>query len=217
MNMKIKPIILNLLTFILASGILIGCASNGYDKAASTANSLTKSADMIAKSNSLVDQSLAALNDLVSNPSPDLRKQYRIFNSSVDSLSSISKDVGAKAEEMKARGAVYFENWDKETATIRNEDIRTRSEARKSEVSSHFARIGQQYEETKTAFLPFISDLRDVQKFLSTDLTAGGLSAIREVTTKANADALPLRESLAKLSEQFKSLGISMSPTTPIR
>ncbi len=211
--MKTTKLILNLFS-LAAAGFLAGCASSGYEKATDTATSLNKSSDMIAKGNTLIDQTLANLNDLVSNPNPDLRKQFKTFNSSVDKLGSTAQDVASKANDMKSEGAAYFKKWDKEMAAMQNEDIRNRSEARKNEVSSKFARISQQYDETKAAFQPFMSDLRDVQKFLSTDLTAGGLAAIKDIAANANKDAVPLKESLARLSDEFKGLGLSMSPAT---
>jgi hypothetical protein len=209
--MKTKKLILSLFTLATAVVLATGCASTGNDKAASTSKSLTKSSHMIVKANTLIDQTLAKMNDLVSNPKPDLRKQFDAFNSSVNDLGSTDLAVACQAKEMKAKGADYFENWDKETAQIRNEDIRQRSEARQHEVAANFARISQQYDETKTAFEPFMSGLRDVQKFLGTDLTAGGLVAVKDIAAKANRDAAPVKESLARLSEEFKGLGISMS------
>lgn len=209
--MKTKKLILNLFTLATAVVLATGCASTGNDKAASTSKSLTKSSRMIEKGSTLIDQTLAKLNDLVSNPKPDMRKQFDAFNSSVNDLGSTDLAVACQAKEMKAKGADYFENWDKETAQIRNEDIRQRSEARQHEVAANFARISQQYDETKTAFEPFMSGLRDVQKFLGTDLTAGGLVAVKDIAAKANRDAVPVKESLARLSEEFKGLGISMS------
>jgi len=53
-----------------------------------------------------------------------------------------------------------------------------------------------------------------VQKFLANDLTSGGLSAIKEPAAKATTDAVAVKESLDRLSDQFKDLGASMSPTT---
>ena len=209
--MKTKKLILNLFTLATAVGLATGCASTGNDKAASTAKSLSESSVMIVKGNSQIDETLADLNDLVSNPNPDLRKQFDAFNTSVNNLGSTATDVADKSEEMKSEGAAYFANWDIETAQMQNEDIRHRSAARKQEVASNFARISDQYDETKTAFVPFMSDLRDVQKFLGTDLTAGGLAAIKDVAAKATQDSVPLKESLTSLSYQFKTLGQSLS------
>jgi hypothetical protein len=118
---------------------------------------------------------------------------------------------------MKSQGKDYFARWDKESAQIQNEDIRTRSETRRNEVASRFDRISEQYDETRTAFRPFMSDLRDVQKFLSTDLTTDGLAAIKDSAAKATQDAVPVKEALGRLSDEFKSLGLSMSPTTASR
>ncbi|MHB8523890.1 MAG: DUF2959 family protein [Limisphaerales bacterium] len=212
--MKTKKLVLHLFPLAVAVGFIAGCASTGNDKAASTARSLAESSSMIVKGNTLIDQTLASLNDLVSNSNPDLRKQFKTFNSSVKDLGSTARDVSSKAAEMKSQGAAYFAMWDQETAKMQNEDIRNRSEARKDAVASRFARISQQYDETQTAFQPFMSDLHDVQKFLGTDLTAGGLAAIKEVAANATRDAMPLKESLRKLSDQFTSLGLSMSPTS---
>jgi uncharacterized phage infection (PIP) family protein YhgE len=215
--MKTIQIIRNIFTVTAAVGFITGCASDNYKNSANTAASLNQAAGMITKGITLIDQSLADLNDLVSNPNPDLRIQFKRFNNAVDELATSDKDVASKDAEMKSQGAEYFARWDKELAQIQNEDIRSRSETRRNEVASHFERIRQQYEQTKTAFQPFMSDLRDVQKFLSTDLTAGGLAAIKDTAAKATQDAVPLKESLGRLSNEFKSLGLSMSPTTTSR
>lgn len=209
--MKITKLNRNLFTLAAAVLLTTGCASTGNDKAASTSKSLVKSAQMIEKGNLLIDQTLAKLNDLVSNPNADLRKQFDAFDASVNELGATDLGVACQAKEMKANGADYFENWDQETAHMRNENIRQRSAERKHEVAANFARISLQYDEAKTAFEPFMSDLRDVQKYLGTDLTAGGLVAVKDFAAKATRHAEPVKESLTRLSEEFKSLGISMS------
>jgi len=215
--MKAIQSIRNLITLAAVVGFITGCASDNYNKSAQTAATLDQSSRMITKGNTLIDASLADLNDLVSNPYPDLRKQFEKFNNAVNELCLSEKDIAGKAGQMKSEGADYFANWDKESAQIQNEDIRGRSETRRNEVASRFDRISAQYDETRAAFQPFMSDLRDVQKFLSTDLTAGGLSAIKDTAAKATQDAAPVKEALGRLSDEFKSLGLSMSPTTASR
>ena len=212
-----KTITLPLCALIIASGFIVGCATKGYKKAADTASALTKSSELIAKGNTVIDASLANLNDLVSNPQPDLRKQFKAFNSSVNDLDATDREIASEIQKIKSQGAAYFEKWDQEIARMQNEDIRNRSETRKHEVAGRFGRISRHYDEAQTAFGPFRSALHDVQKFLSTDLTSGGLSAIKEFVKKANTDAVPLKQSLADLSDEFKGLGRSVSPTTSAR
>jgi len=215
--MKAIQLIRSVFTLIAVAGFSTGCASDNYKRSASTAAALTQSSKMITKGSTLIDESLADLNDLVSNPYPDLRQQFKRFDNAVNELGDSAKDIASKAGEMKSQGADYFARWDKESARIQNEDIRSRSETRRNEVASRFDRMSQQYDASRTAFLPFMSDLRDVQKFLSTDLTTGGLAAIKDAAAKATQDAVPVKESLGQLSDEFKSLGLSMSPTTASR
>jgi hypothetical protein len=212
--MKTKRLILGFFPLAIAAGLVTGCATTGYEKADSTATTLSMSSDMVAKGNVLIDETLVNLNDLVSHPGPDLHKQFNDFNNSVNELGLTARDITVKSERMKVQGAAYFKNWDNEMAKIKNEDIRQRSEARKNEVSAHFNRITRLYEEAKAAFVPYMSDLRDVQKFLSVDLTSGGLLAIRDIVAKATEHATPLKESIGNLSGEFKDLGFSMSTKT---
>jgi uncharacterized phage infection (PIP) family protein YhgE len=195
--------------------LIAGCASSNYHQGAATASALTDSANRINQGNALIDQTLSRLNDLVINPQPDLRNQFNRFSASVDDLAATAKDVDDKAEDMKARGAAYFKRWDEELSKIQNEDIRDRGESRKQDVAVRFERIATQYRQTKTTFRPFMSDLRDVQRFLGTDLTVGGLSASQSFAAKATRDATPLRDSFANLAAEFKGLGVSMSTTGP--
>lgn len=62
-----------------------------------------------------------------------------------------------------------------------------------------------------------MSDLRNVQRFLATDLTAGGLAAVRDVATKANKDAMQAKTALREVSEEFEGLGLFISPTVPTK
>jgi hypothetical protein len=215
--MKKIELVRNLFTLAAAVGFVAGCASDNYKNSANTAASLNQASGMIIRDDILIAESMTDLNDLVSNPNPDLRKQFNRFNNAVDELGVSANDVTSKAGEMKSQGADYFARWDRESAQIQNEDIRSRSETRRNEVAARFDRISRQYDETKIAFRPFMSDLRDVQKFLSTDLTTGGLAAIKDSAAKATKDSVSIKDSLAKLSIEFKSLGLSMSPTTASR
>ncbi|MBF0386466.1 MAG: DUF2959 family protein [Candidatus Omnitrophica bacterium] len=215
--MKTKRLIIGLFVSVVAVGSVVGCATTGYEKAASTATALNRSAEITARGNVLIDETLSTLNDLVLNPNLDLRKQFKAFNSAVNELGLTARDVTVKDEQMKLQGAAYFKDWDKEMAMIKNEDIRHRSEARKNEVAAQFDRITQRYDAAKAAFIPYMSDLRDVQKFLSVDLTSGGLSAIKDVAARATSHAVPLKDAISKLSVEFQDLGVSMSSKTAIK
>jgi len=209
-----KPI-RNLITIVAASALLAGCATSGYESGAKTSKSIQKAADKIGELSKQVDSTMASLNDLVDNPKPDLRPQFKKFESEMKGLASNAKEITKARMAMGEKGKEFLAKWDAEIAQINNEDIKARSESRKTEVSDKLQAIKHSYSEAEVAFKPFAADLRDVQKYLSVDLTTGGLAAIKDVIGKASAHAGPLKQSLNKLAGDFKSLGIAMSPVSP--
>jgi hypothetical protein len=46
-------------------------------------------------------------------------------------------------------------------------------------------------------------------------LTTSGVAAIKDTVAKANKDVGPLKASIAKVGEDFKALGVSMSSVAP--
>jgi hypothetical protein len=199
----------------IAAALISGCSSPSYEKAASTSTSLQSAAEVIDKSSVQIDMALAALSDLVTAPGGDRETQFQTFTSLLEGLQSLYQEVLEEAGEMQTAGAVYFQNWDEDLAKINNEDIRARSTERKNEVSARFERVGASYQKVTAHFAPFMSDLRDIRTALGTDLTAGGLASIKEILDKAKKDAVPLRESLAELSREFRELGVSLAVSTP--
>jgi SMC interacting uncharacterized protein involved in chromosome segregation len=203
------------LTFTAAIALFAGCATSGYESGNKTASNIQKAAAKIDELTTRVDATLASLNDLVGSPQPDLRPQYKAFNSNLKSLDSTAKEITKKRMAMGDEGKQFLAKWDAEIAQINNEDIKTRSQNRKTEVNEKLQAIKRSYAEAEVAFRPFMGDLNDVQKFLSVDLTTGGLNSIKDIVTKATQHAVPLKQTLAKLSSDFKALGVSMSSVAP--
>ncbi len=60
-----------------------------------------------------------------------------------------------------------------------------------------------------------MQDLKDIQTALGMDLTAGGLTAIKDVTDKTTRDGHTLRSSAQKLVNHFRNLGVELSAVAP--
>jgi SMC interacting uncharacterized protein involved in chromosome segregation len=213
-KMEIK----NTLTLVgcaLALALAAGCATKGYDKGSAASSKLQKAADRIAAAETAVADCVTALNDLATNAAPDMRPQFKHFDASIKKLDSLRKSIGSDNASMQAKSQAYFAKWDAELAQIRNEDIRSRSEARRKEVTQSFDKIKATYEKTRGDFEPFLSDLKDIQRALSVDLNRSGVEAVSRSIDNANRNAEPLRQSLKTLSDEFRSLGVAISPSAP--
>jgi ABC-type transporter Mla subunit MlaD len=203
------------LALVVAIAALAGCKSGNYEKGASTAAGLTESANKIGAAQGKIDAAVNSLNDLVNNPQGDLVPRFKKFNAAVSDLESSAKSVSGNVADMRSTGKEYFQKWDEQLATIKNEDIKSRSVERKNEVQTKFTNIKKTYEETAMAFKPFMAELKDIQSALSTDLTPGGVAALKGPADKVNKDAVPLKASVDKLGAQFKDLGVAMSSGMP--
>ena len=205
---------LYLLPGIAAVALLAGCASGNYQKGAAAGAGLQASADKIDKGSGLIDAAIASLNDLVNNPG-ELPAQFKKFGAAVGDLESTAKDVSSKVTAMSQEGNAYFTAWDQQLAQIQNEDIKSRSANRKADVQKKFAAIKKSYEEASGEFKPFMSDLKDIQTALATDLTPGGLDAIKSSASRATRRAGTVKTTLGKLAGQFRDLGVAMSASVP--
>jgi seryl-tRNA synthetase len=211
---KMKLITTNLaLTVLLA--VMAGCVSKSYDKGAATSSALQSSANAVAETSTRVTDVLAALNNLIFKSEGDLRNQFDAFVSAIGKLDKASDNLDSKVAEMQAKASVYFESWSNQLAAIQSEELRKRSIERRDEVTAKLADVNTSYQGVKNSLKPFMSDVRDIQTYLGTDLTVGGLATVKDIVAKTKVDAVPLRDSIKKLQASFSDLSAALSPIMP--
>jgi hypothetical protein len=202
------------LRIICAAGLvaaLAGCASTGYDRGDAAARSLQNAAAEVQAESHSLDMTLAALKELVNNPSADLKVQFRAYETALDGLAAAAQRTESTGKGMRQKNVAYFESWDKQLADINYEYVRKSSEARKTEVSSQFQIVDQRYEEIHSAVKPLIVYLQDIRKALSADLTREGLEAVKPILGKADENAARVQTALAKLATDLTVSGTRMS------
>lgn len=189
-----------------------GCATSGYRASERTAAALQTLATKIETSGTQMDIAVTELNNLVNSPQPDLRPQYERFAAAVHKLSSLSNSVHRADNELLSRGQLHFSNWDKDLTTIQNEAIRSSGQARKLELQARFDAVRNSCLSVLTSFTPVQSDLSDVNRFLNSDLTTGGLAAIRDTANRITQQATPVRQSVGGLTAELRALSLAMLP-----
>lgn len=198
-----------LLSVLLA---FAGCATSGYKTNEKTASTLEALAGRIELAGAQMDIAVTELNNLVNNPQADLRPQFNRFSAAVNKLNSLSSSVQKAETDLQSRSKTHFDSWDKELTTIQNEVIRSNAQARKSEVLNRFNDLRNNCATVLTGYSPVQSDLRDMQRFLNSDLTLGGLAAIKDTASRVTQQATPVRESVSKLVAEMKSVATAVLP-----
>jgi len=208
--------LLSSLTLAATLALMAGCATKGtYQQGAATGAGLIAAADKIDLGSSNVDLTLASLNDLVNNPSGDLEPKFKAFNDNVGKLQSGYQNLQDATADAREKGNKYMEAWDAQLATIMNPDIKNASQQRKAAVQSELNDTKRAYAEVRTDFDPFMANLKDIQTALSTDLTAGGIGAVKSAADQANNNGAKLKESLASLAKEFRDVGAAMGSSLP--
>ena len=211
---KIKIITTNL-ALVAALAVLAGCVSKTYDKGAATSASLQSAATATTDTSTKVTDVLGALNNLTFKSEGDLRKQYDAFVSASQKLDKSILTLGEKASAMRDAAAAYSQNWSNQLAAISSEELRVRSTERMNEVTTKLKDMNASYLGVKNSLRPFTTDVKDIQTYLGTDLTAGGLATIKDMVSKTKTDAVPLRDSIKQLQASFSELATTLSPVLP--
>ncbi len=192
---------------------LVACASS--DKGAAAGKTVSQAATQVDLGITHLDATLAALEQLVKKPAPDLTAQYKVFTKSLGQLESSAKEVSELAATIDSRSQAYFAEWDTQIAAVQNESIRERSAERREAVSASFSKLQEEYSEVKGEFKPLLDDLRDIRTVLGADLTMDGLKMVEDTVEDVADNAKDVKESLHELSKNFHALGVRLERAGP--
>lgn len=208
----------NLITrcaLVAALAGLAGCASKSYDKGAATAKALDTSSAAAGETSARIYDVLGTLNNLTFKSQGDLRDQYDAFVSSSKNLDSSIANLDSKVLALQGATTEYLNNWTNQLATIQNADLRQRSADRKNEVQTQLDGVNASYQGVKSQLKDFTAGVKDIQTYLGTDLTAGGLAGVKDTVNKTKLEVMPLRDSIKQLQKNLASLGAALSPVLP--
>jgi len=199
---------MKLRNFSLACGTLIllgtaaflgGCATTGMDRSAKASNSIQNENQEIRKLIVQIDLTGSALDSLMVAGAPDLEKPFDAYTKNLEKLDGAGKRTIKRMEEMKERNKDYFAEWEKQGDNYTDPEIRALSDERRGNLAAIYARIPEAGMGIKGAYHAYLTDLKEIQRFLSTDLTPKGLEAITSVANKTIQDREALKVSFGPL------------------
>ena len=129
---------------------------------------------------------LGAITGLTKQKSGDLRPAYNTYCSEVTKTEAAAAWTRSRVQWMAGDGRKYFKDWQKTIDGISNESLRKKAQKRMDAVRKDYDKVEASLVEAGEKFRPFLSDLTDIQKALATDVTAGGVKAIKGTVSSAN-------------------------------
>ena len=193
-----------------ATACLGGCATTGMQRADKTSVSMKTVELDINAAVAQVDVTDASLNDLVRPGQPEAKKTFLIFSANVDKMEKLGSRLFEHADKMNAQGKNYFDEWQKQGNGYANPEIQALSEQRRVELSAVYGTIATSSVGVKGAAKAYLSNLKEIQSYLSNDLTAKGLEAITPVAHKAVSDGENLKEAAKPVLSAIANVRVEM-------
>jgi hypothetical protein len=173
-----------------------GCATTGMDRSVKTANSIKDVDSEIRKLVVQIDVTAASLDTLVNAGALDLKKSFDSYSDNVLKLDKEGKREIKRMDEMKAQSKEYFAEWEKQDNIYTNSEIRALSEERRTNLAAIYARVPEAAAGVRGAYFDYLKDLKEIQVYLSNDLTPKGIESITPVTQKSAQHKDDLKASL---------------------
>lgn len=213
-KIKTTPVIALAALGILAAQPLTTTSASaaGYKQADETGASIAEFRDEIVTIKKAVDATMNALDKIVTTATTDPRPAFKEFDKAVPKVDSAAKKAKKRAEDMKARGQDYFKQWEKELATVNNPEIRKLAEQRKADLQATFGSIRTFMEPARDQFNSWLADLKDLQKYLSNDLTIGGVDAAKELIGKTRTEGQAVQQSMDKVIAELNTIVATLTP-----
>ena len=201
---------------VLAAGaalLLTGCGTtSGYKQADKTGAGIAEYRDEITKGKIAIDATMKSLGDVASTANTNPRKAFEQFTKDVDNLESTAADIRKRAQGRKEKGDAYFTQWEQQLSQVNNPEIRSLAEQRKAKLRETFENVRKYTEPLKAQFDPWMSNLKDLEKYLGNDLTIAGVEAAKPLFTKTQDEGLEVQKSMDGLMAELNTIAATITP-----
>jgi len=162
-----------------------------------------------------VDAVEASLDGLVRSDNEDLVASFQEYSGQVAEMERIGEQLEEHADAMRSQGLEYFDEWRASEETVSNPEVREISEQRLEETRDSFTQVSRSSTDVKRALQTYISDLRDIETFLSHDLTPAGIEAITPVAEQAKEDGSTLQQAISPMMSALDQARTRMQQGSP--
>ncbi len=179
------------LLIIAALGIT-SCASTSMQRSQDIQTTMETMDNDIQEASRQLDVTGISLDELMRSGQTDVKKAFGSYKDNVEKMEAMEKKFAKHAEQMKSRGIDYFEEWEKEGTEYNNPQIQHLSNQRRAALGEIYDKIAENSIGVDEAFKAYVSDVKEIQTFLSNDLTTKGIETIGPTSTKvvSNGDSL---------------------------
>ncbi|MDR2876494.1 MAG: hypothetical protein LBV36_00400 [Chromatiales bacterium] len=143
-----------------------------------------------------VDVVDASIDTLITPNQEPLPSSFKRYSDRVGEMEKLGTKLEKNANAMRSQGASYFSGWQSDESTVSNSQVLGISASRQAEQRKAFMEVSKNSNEVNRVLQTYLSDLRDIETYLSNDLTPAGVKAITPVAEQAKKDGAALQEAI---------------------
>jgi hypothetical protein len=166
--------------------------------------------EAVANAKLQTQKTLDAYNALVTEPSTDMKGDYKKLMKSMDSMNDRVADAGRKVDEMQKAGDTYFTGRAETIKNIQDAQLQDRAKQRLADSQAKFGVVLQSLRDAAKALEPFRKDVADQITYLGSDLTPSAMTSLKPNAAKLNARGSVLfartDKAIADANTYFESL-----------
>jgi len=201
---------------VTASALLMGTSGPGLaaqanKKAEKSTETMRKTREEITKAKTQKDKTMAALAQLVGQSSGDLRKPYKKFADELKKLEKSSDNVRKLATDMRAKNQDYFNAWEQELSNIQNPDLQKKAVGRRAEAIKRFEEVNPKMQSARDVFVSFMANLQDINSYLGTDLSPGGIATISDMVKETQDQNKTVDDGIGKVMQALEEFAAEFS------
>jgi hypothetical protein len=160
-------------------------------------------------------KTLDAYNALVTQPSKNMKGDYKKLLKSVDSMNDQVAEAGRKVDQMQQAGDTYFTGRAETIKSIQDPQLQDRAKQRLAESQKDFGGVLDSLREGAKALEPFRKELADQITYLGSDLTPSAMTSLKPNAEQFNGRGSELFDktdkAIASANAYFQSLRSSES------
>ena len=157
-----------------------------------------------------VQKTLDAYNTLVTQPSKDMKGDYKKVLKSSDAMTDRVAEARQKVEAMQKTAEAYFNGRSLTIKNITDPALQSQAQQRLTANEKEFAGVLQSLRDAGGALEPFRKQLADQITFLGSDLTPSAMTSLKPQAAKLNAQGgevfTKIDQALANSDAYFKAL-----------
>lgn len=206
-----KPVTHLTILLMVAAITAIACSTTGMQRSEDVQSSLQMVDNDIKLIIVQLDAIGASLDELIKPGQADAKRAFDVYSKNVSKIEKMEKDFSNHSDKMISSSETYFKEWDKKGNTYNNPEIQIRSDQRRATLGQTYDRIYENNVGVKEAFKIYVSDVIQIEKYLSNDLTTFGIRSITSISSNAINNGDHLKNELSELQIAVENARAAMT------